>query len=747
MQRVRRPVVCSLVFVGLMLAVTLQPRLALSSPQTTVGGMSLTPLWTTGIISDGAGRAGIIATDLNRDGITDIVTCGAGAPYVLNKVGTGRYDTRWYGEWLRCHKVAVGDRNADGIREIYVATEYTRQVHIYDGATFAQVGQLTLDPTQEITDLAVANVDDVAGSELVILLADATLVYNAHTLELKWAATGKGGTQLGLANIDGGGRREIVVNGVPARVLNAAAKTEKWSYADGFGRHMTVGNVDDDAYAEIVYTARSSSDDYLYVFDGDTRLTKWRVGPSFNLSNVVAVGDTDRDGVKEVVTGSGQWGSISGYHGSTGAPLWSMKNPENGVFGLTVGDPDNDGNNEIIWSSGLDDSGKDALLIGDRHMQAIEWRSDDLDGPLHVAAGDLDRDGRMELVVVSTTTDTGYGDGIVRVYDAASRRLKWSTRTSPQPWLEIHQVSVGQLDDDAALEIVVGGAEQYEARIQVYDGKTHAIEWESPALAPIGNVIREIQLEVANVDADAQAEIITGFVDGHVQIIDGKTKTVQWDSGALDSPIRDLSIGQLDRDGPRELAVATSYGAYVFDLGTYGREWRADLRINDRPANPSLTIVDRTATHAGDLVISTSPYKQEQTMQVWSGTPLSRRWQMTRPDSVITDMTSRDLNGDGTEEVVLMGHYQSTATAAAPSLLLVASRSSDGYHFDYRHPGAWGSIKEVVFADVDNDQQRELVFAADTLIQVNKLTLPSSTLAMPGSGPVSSDGSGPANDE
>lgn len=135
---------------------------------------------------------------------------------------------------------------------------------------------------------------------------------------------------------------------------------------------MALGDVDGDNVAEIAYIKGSGySDSDIYVFEADTFSTKWHVGPIFGL-NVVAVGDTNGDSVDEVLTGSGQWGSVTGYRGSDGAKLWSIPNPEHGVFGIGVGDADNNGGNEVVWGAGLSSTGKDALFIGDWENESVE---------------------------------------------------------------------------------------------------------------------------------------------------------------------------------------------------------------------------------------------------------------------------------------------------------------------------------------------------------------------------------------
>jgi FG-GAP-like repeat len=188
--------------------------------------LTLSPQWTTGIISKGVGPAGIIVKDLRGDGVKEILACSTAYAYVLSKTATG-YDTIWYSPNLDCSKVAAGDRDGDGISEVYVGSK-TSQVYVFRGDTFAQVGVLSLPGSGAVNGLGVADVDGDGKQELVVVRADATFVYDASTGTLKWEADGKGGTELGIGNVDGDAQLEIVVNGNPAHILDAKTHTEKW---------------------------------------------------------------------------------------------------------------------------------------------------------------------------------------------------------------------------------------------------------------------------------------------------------------------------------------------------------------------------------------------------------------------------------------------------------------------------------------------------------------------------------------
>lgn len=236
------------------------------------------------------------------------------------------------------------------------------------------------------------------------------------------------------------------------------------------------------------------------------------------------------------------------------------------------------------------------MFIGDWQSQSVKWSGDDLDGSLHVAAGDLDNDGQVEVVMASLGTDSGYAGGAIRVHNGRTHQLEWSTVVS-NSYNRLYQVAVGQLDADPALEIVVGADNWYNARLRVYDGITHDGEWESANLA--SGAPRA--LVVTNLDADPVDEIIVGLSNQRVQVFNGATPLIQWDSGSLGGLVQDLSVADLDGDSVIDLAVLTNHTVYVFEAGTWTR------KLNQPLTNGSqLAIANADLSGPRELLIATA---------------------------------------------------------------------------------------------------------------------------------------------
>lgn len=673
--------------------------------------MRLESVWTTGIISDWVGPGGIEVADVNQDGTADIISCTYSHAYVLNETLPDIYDTIWYSEEISCRALATGDRNSDGINELYFATG-DGQVLIFDGDDFQKIGSFYLPNNIPANDIQVANVDGDAAPEIILTRSDSTFVYNANSFAKEWQAGGFGGDQVAIGNIDADPDIEIVVNGNPAHVLNASLQTQEWAYSGGFGTSMDLGDVDADGRAEIAYVEEWEN---AYVYDAETMTLKWQRENLFDLE-VVKVADVDGDAISEVIIGDGQWGNVSGYQGNNGADLWSIGNPEHGVSGIGIGDANNDDINEILWGAGLSSSGDDALFIGSWISETVQWRSEDLDGPLYAAAGDLDNDGTQEIVMASMSTGSGYQGGTLHIYDGPTHQLEWSTVIAGS-FFDISHLAVAQLDADPALEILVGGNNWYDTRLQVYDGQTLTLEWQSPEMGSYGPCC----LTVTNLDTDAVEEIILGLDNSNVQVLNGASSIIQWDSGPLDGWVYDFATGDLDGNGKQDLAIATELSVYVFEVGTWTQLLHEPLDSGNYVSDAQVAIANEDLTGMGELLLFTNNDANNNLLQAWLGATNALLWEQTLSNIFeLNDLTVNDFDADGSQEFALLGSYAPAYGQDSRSFFWVGASTYPTF-WEYKMQGDLGAINGVTLSDVDGDEQVELLLGSSSLIQVNEI--------------------------
>ncbi|MEA2274419.1 MAG: hypothetical protein QOI98_3127, partial [Solirubrobacteraceae bacterium] len=519
----------------------------------------------TGVFTDSIGTANLVVRDVTRDGIADLVSCSDGAAFVLTRSGT-TLTPSWFSEPVGCSAVTVGDATGDGYYDVIVGASnlvngYATggSVVVYDPLTLGPAkARVVIPGTNPITDIAYGDVDRDGRPEIIAITSVDAFVYDAATLTLEWSALGKGGSKVALGDLEGDGGIEIVVNGSSGHVLDAYAQYEKWGYVGGFGRSMAVGDVDQDGKAEIVFIPNSPSDT-VTIIEGDT----------FQVSNLtvtgsdkIAIADANADGVPELIV-AGQYSTIRGIRRSNAQVLWTISNPGSYTNGVTAGDVDGDGAPEVIWGS------SSVLYTGSATTQTVKWHSADLDNDFGGVVADVDGDGKLELVMKTTSTEGGNSGGIVQIFDLQTRALK-SSIAPPTGYSSrrIQRIAVAQMDADPALEIVVLALNSYDPYLYVFDGVTGVLEYQSPYTSYSSAGFSMNALWVGNVDGDATNEIVVGTTDQKVEVLNGASSFIQWSSVALDGYIYDLAVADVDHDGTLEVVAATSGGFWVFNAAT-----------------------------------------------------------------------------------------------------------------------------------------------------------------------------------
>jgi hypothetical protein len=267
-----------------------------------------------------------------------------------------------------------------------------------------------------------------------------------------------------------------------------AFTTQVWSrigwdayWASNGELHTAAGDLDGDGLDEIVIGFGAGGNGWIAILDDPAHGYQWIrwlqvAWPSYNSANGAvfpAVGDIDGDGRAEIVaglgTGSGGFVEIfddaaAGYaHVRWLQVNWAEYNSASGETHPAVADLDGDGRAEIVLGLGTGGKGFVEIRGGAPNYEHRAWLEvllpeyNQLNGATFPAAGDLDNDGRAEIVV-------GLGEGSagwIEVFDdaaASHRHLRWVQVA----WPEYNAASgethpaVGNLDEDAAAEIVIG---------------------------------------------------------------------------------------------------------------------------------------------------------------------------------------------------------------------------------------------------------------------------------------------------
>ncbi len=344
------------------------------------------------------------------------------------------------------------------------------------------------------------------------------------------------------------------------------------------------------------------------------------------------------------------------------------------------------------------------------------WTAEFINGsPLLVDSDDLDNDGMVEIVITTHHTNGGFGNGEVRIYERESHQLEWS-KVIDGGYFRITHLAVGQLDNDAAKEILVGGDISNRTRLQVYDGITHELEWSSAEL----NTISSKALQISNIDSDSIEEIIVGLGNYSVQVFNGASNILQWRSENLERTIIDLSMGNLDGNGIMDLAVLTETSLYVFETNTWTVKLQQTIEYGS-----AIEIANGDFNGKGELLVATYKYYLENDkslIQAFDGENYNLLWDHALGTARVNEIIIDDLDGNGTQEIFLTGNETENSNDA--SVLWIADNNYPDFWL-YRMNKNWGDIQNLVLVDTDVDDQKDLLFSSDTLFQLNEVGLTS----------------------
>jgi hypothetical protein len=661
--------------------------------------------WQYGIYGTYIGRAGLLLSDLDGDGTPEIIASGSDGGsassfwYVLKRNAGGTYDQLWrsgnYPGGIT--RIVLADLTGDGRDDIVVGLA-DGTIRIYDGATLGEAGKMTVAPG--LVDMAVGDLDGDGNPEIVTSNGTGISVYSGQSGSLKWSLATGGGTSIAVGNVDGDSALEIVTTSYGGKgfVIDGVSHVVEWEYLNSFGAQVRLGDLDGDGMQEIV---GASAWQKITVFDADRKTPSWELPTSLDIG-ALAVTDVDGDGIPEIVYGDGQWGKIHAIDATTRTQKWAVSNPEHGVSGIALGDVDLDGKKEVLWGAGGTSSGPDYLYVADPSTGTIKWQSLDINGPLSaVAVGDVDDDGRDDIVMVSRESDSGYAEGIVHIFDARTRVLKYSGKLGIRDLMGARSVRIADVDGDGKTEYIVTTGNLYTGMIRVYDGKTHALKCQSPGYD--GNYFTA--LAVADVDNDGKVEIVagqgregTGAQGVYLVVFDGATLQEKWrsiDLGTYWGEVRDVKVADVNGDGHPDI-VASVGGAqlYVFDGVNH------DMKLLVAEPAQALEIADVDGDGAAEILVGRSDGK----IDVFDGKTFALRKTLpTFGTEPIDALRVVDIDGDGIREWLL----------TRGGALVVLDGATQGLKWRKSLNQNLGAYNHLAVRDVDGDGRKD-IFVGDS---------------------------------
>ena len=405
--------------------------------------------------------------------------------------------------------------------------------------------------------------------------------------------------------------------------------------------------------------------------------------------------DLDGNGSMDVIMGTAIRDSLGAWN-FDGQPLagWPISIPHEAFWEIAGGDIDNDGRIEVVIA--VFDTSSIALALRSDASQPEGW-------PFEVPSWatvapslfDLNGDGQLEILIASS--DTGAGDagngtrfGRLGVYSAHGEIL------SGWPFLVTERLldttpSIADIDMDGDFEIVFATYEHGfhgPAWIHVFnhDGTPFA---DSTDFKQVEKVIGVTPVSLVDIHGDIRPEIIASDDDGLVHILDNNADYIPgWPQAEPQGRMSDMPVAIGARNGPAQ---------FLWGESDAGRSFIYDSEGNLLPDWPYYGDMMRSQPIVGDLdgeendatpeafLGGSNPYNV--VLDFYAEYP--EGWPVYTDGNDFGTGALTDLDGDGDTDIIFLDYSGNIHAYDTPGVYRHDLIECPRYMYDNWHTGAY----------------------------------------------------------
>lgn len=578
----------------------------------------------------------IKSADLDNDGKEEIVFGNEEGNIFVTERDGNHLINEWISPFLgggRTYGLALGDVDSDSTIEIVVgsADGFVRTFG-WNGTAY-EIEWQSPDLGNFAWGLDVGNVDDDEYLEIVIGTGEIEYVFNSNGeysyridpspidenlfifgfdgtgIEQEWSTIipaldqYTGIYNVAIGNTDDDSRNEIVIGTFDIKIdngerlgrfgifgFNGITYSPEWALQElALVMGIDIGNTDNDDRIEIVIATYGSSDEvfalYVYGYSGSVYGQEWKNSDA-NPTGVV-VGDTDDDGIAEIIVSSGRWARMYEYLGSSYVQTWASGDLGIFVSGVGVGQSDSTSQNEIFVADfytiliyGLEGLNYELKVLEEGFGKIVS-----------VASSDMNENGIKELYLLSRS-----GTIFILEFDGNDLQIKdtfEARKGDINPNIKYTNIVIADFDGDEGMEMlvvegntsvdyVVGGLSRsmlsYSTLffVEFADGDYSVIDQVDIADNSI------FSIGIGDLDNDMLLEVAAGGTIGDLFIVgySGSSYQIEYQMHVSDDPIDCVGTGDTDGDGTLEIALGDDSGM-VHIIGhddvNYVEEWNATL--------------------------------------------------------------------------------------------------------------------------------------------------------------------------